>query len=111
MSDLIDSKPLFSFTRKGFTEVVVHGIVALKHQGLVLAGDDASTVVVTRSLLKPWQALATGGASGDQAFWVMGVASHSGQATHIEQLGELIKFTGATESDLVCPRSMPLDAA
>ncbi|MEI6397299.1 MAG: hypothetical protein WCO71_00890, partial [Pseudomonadota bacterium] len=66
MSDLVDSKPLFAFTRKGISEVVVHGIVALKHQGLQLVGGDASTIIVTRSLLKPWQALATGGATGDQ---------------------------------------------
>ncbi len=110
MSDLVDSKPLFAFTRKGISEVVVHGIVALKHQGLQLVGGDASTIIVTRSLLKPWQALATGGATGDQAFWVMGIASHSGQSNHIEQLHELIKVTGASESDLVCPRSLPLDS-
>ena len=110
MTDLVHSKPIFSFTRKGITEVVVHGIVALKHQGHPLVGPDAATVIVTRSLLKPWQAIATGGFDDEQSFWAMGFASHSGQQGHIEQLTALIHNTGAADAELVCPRSMPLDA-
>jgi L-asparaginase II len=110
MTDLIKAKPIFAFSRKDITEVVVHGIVALKHQGIPLTGDDASTVIVTRSLLKPWQAMATGGFNGSKAFWAMCVASHSGQPAHLEQLKELIQATGASEADLVCPRTLPLDA-
>ncbi len=109
MTDLIHAKPIFAFTRKGITEVVVHGIVALKHQGHPIGGDDAATVIVTRSLLKPWQAMATGGFDGEQSFWAMGFASHSGQPGHMEQLNKLIQQTGAAESELVCPRAMPLD--
>jgi L-asparaginase II len=111
MVDLISAKPIFAFTRKDITEVVVHGIVSLKHQGLPLTGDDASTVIVTRSLLKPWQALATGGFKRSKSFWAMSIASHSGLSSHIDQLKELIQETGASESDLVCPRTLPLDAS
>lgn len=110
MSELIDAKPLFAFTRKGITEVVVHGLLALKHQGMPLRSDDSSTVIVTRSLLKPWQALATGGLDQNQSFWAMGFASHSGQAQHLEQLRLLIAHSGAQEASLVCPRTFPLDA-
>jgi L-asparaginase II len=110
MADLIHAKPIFAFTRKDITEVVVHGIVALKHQGFPLTGEDASTVVVTRSLLKPWQALATGGFNRLKPFWAMSIASHSGLSSHLDQLKELIEATGASESDLVCPRTLPLDA-
>jgi L-asparaginase II len=109
MRELVDAKPIFAFTRKGITEVVVHGILALKHQGSVLESDDAATIIVTRSLLKPWQALATGGLDHRQPFWAMGFASHSGQAQHLEQLRHLMTQTGALESNLVCPRTFPLD--
>ncbi len=110
MSELIDAKPIFAFTRKGITEVVVHGLLALKHQGVPLRSDDASTVIVTRSLLKPWQALATGGIDRHHPFWAMGFASHSGQAQHLDQLRQLMAYSGANESNLVCPRTFPLDA-
>jgi len=109
MSELIDAKPIFSFTRKGITEVVVHGIVALKNQGQPLVCPEASTVIVTRSLLKPWQALATGGINSEHSYWAMGFASHSGQPQHMDQLKRFLADTGASESSLVCPRSFPLD--
>lgn len=109
MSSLIDAKPIFAFNRKGITEVVVHGLVELKKQGVASRSETASTIVVTRSLLKPWQALATGGFDRAQAFWAMGFASHSGQAQHLENLRELVANTGANEASLVCPRTFPLD--
>ena len=81
MTSLVDAKPIFSFKRKGVTEVVVHGVLEFKQQGVPLRSEHASTVVVTRSLLKPWQALAAGGFDRSRSFWAMGFASHSGQ-TH-----------------------------
>jgi L-asparaginase II len=109
MSDLVKAEPIFSFTRKGVTEVVVHGVVALKKQGVVLTGNGAITNIVTRSLLKPWQVMAVGGIDAEHKFWVMGVASHNGQTQHLEQITELMQFTGTKESDLVCPRTYALD--
>lgn len=109
MTDLVKAEPIFSFIRKGVTEVVVHGVVALKKQGVVLAGNCANTNIVTRSLLKPWQVMAVGGIDIEHKFWVMGVASHNGQPQHLEQINELMKFTGTQESDLVCPRTYSLD--
>ena len=64
MSDILQSKPIFSFSRRGIAEVVVHGIAAFKSEGQVLKGDSADVTIVTRSLLKPWQALGTGGFNG-----------------------------------------------
>lgn len=110
MTSLVDAKPIFSFKRKGVTEVVVHGVLEFKQQGVQLRSEHASTVIVTRSLLKPWQALAAGGFDRSQSFWAMGFASHSGQTHHLEQLRQLVSFTGAEESNLVCPRTFPLDA-
>jgi L-asparaginase II len=106
----MSARPLFSFSRKGIPEVVVHGIVAMKRQGQVLSGIDASSVLVTRSLLKPWQALASGGFDADHSYWAMGFASHSGEGVHLECLHKLIEATGASEQELVCPRVHPLDA-
>ncbi len=111
MTDLVKAEPIFSFTRKGVTEVVVHGVVALKKQGVVLSGNRANTSIVTRSLLKPWQVMAVGGIDAEHKFWVMGVASHNGQPQHLEQLNEFMKYTGTQESDLVCPRTYSLDYA
>lgn len=111
MNDLIKAQPIFAFTRRDITEVVVHGVVAMKHQGQGLVDPDASTVVVTRSLLKPWQAMATGGFHRSKSFWSMCIASHSGLASHLDNLREMIAETNVSEADLVCPRTLPLDAA
>lgn len=109
MSDLFASKPIFSFSRRGHPEVIVHGITAFKVQSQVLSGEFADTQIVTRSLLKPWQAMGAGGYQGSDPMWSMAIASHSGQATHIDQLVNLLEKTGAKEADLMCPRAFPMD--
>lgn len=102
---------MFSFSRRGVPEVVVHGLVAFKTEGQVLKGDSADTTIVTRSLLKPWQALGAGGFQSDDPMWAMAISSHSGQAPQIDQLVSLMHKTGAQESDLMCPRAYPMDPA
>ncbi|MCX6125875.1 MAG: asparaginase [Proteobacteria bacterium] len=109
MSDLFQSKPIFSFSRRGIPEVIVYGLTAFKVESQTLIGDSADAVVVTRSLLKPWQAMGTGGFQSDDPMWAMTISSHSGQLNHIDQLVNLMHRTGTQESDLVCPRAYPLD--
>ena len=75
MHDLLNAKPLFAFYRKAIPEVVVHGIVGFKQQGSALKGNDPETTIVTRSLLKPWQALAAGHFDGNDHFWAMAIKS------------------------------------
>ena len=109
MSDLLSAKPIFSLSRRGIPEVVIHGVTAFKTQDQTLKSQAADVMFVTRSLLKPWQALGAGGFSGDDPVWTMSISSHSGQPMHIEQLTALMERTHAKESELVCPRAFPLD--
>lgn len=111
MSDLLSAKPIFSLTRRGIPEVVVHGVTAFKSQGQTLMSDAADVTIVTRSLLKPWQAMGAGGFSADDPVWAMSISSHSGQPIHIEQLTTLMHQTHAQEADLMCPRAFPMDPA
>lgn len=109
-TSLYDSRPLFSFTRNGVPEVVVSGVAVLKRQGQPAPVPSDSLVFVSRSLLKPWQFLAMD-SEQTESFWILGLSSHSGQPHHIEALKELMAATGGHESELVCPRSLPLDSA
>lgn len=111
MSDLISAKPIFSLSRRGIPEVVIHGVTAFKTQDQTLKSQGADVMIVTRSLLKPWQALGAGGFNADDPIWAMTISSHSGQPMHIEQLKALMEKTHAQESELVCPRSFPMDPA
>lgn len=103
------SQPLFAFVRKSIPEVVVHGIVHIKRQGQEPTGHNLMTQVVGRSLLKPWQFLASH-VSGRERFWSMGLASHSSQSIHVENLELLAKAASSGESELFCPRSFPMDS-
>jgi L-asparaginase II len=101
-------KPIFSLTRKSIPEIIVSGLVHTKRQGEDASGHNPSVQLVGRSLLKPWQFLASD-ASGKEAFWSLGLASHSCQSVHLEQLDLLSKAAEAGENELYCPRSFPLD--
>lgn len=109
MSDLFNCKPIFAFLRRGYPEVVVNGLTAFKVESQTLIGDSANALIVTRSLLKPWQALGAGGFDSNDPMWAMGIASHSGQANQIDQLVNLMHKTHSQESELMCPRAFPMD--
>jgi L-asparaginase II len=109
LADLFQSKPIFSFSRKGIPEVLVQGIVGFKVESKVFEGDTADTLIVTRSLLKPWQALGSGNFSSDSPMWAMAISSHSGQEMHLDHLVNFMHSAGLQESDLVCPRAFPMD--
>jgi len=103
-----DQTPLFALARKGVAEVVVGGVSYFKAEGEKLTGSDPNVVLIARSLLKPWQFLAAD-VAGDEPYWALGLASHSGQPHHMEQLRKLGEVAGAGEDELFCPRGFPLD--
>lgn len=108
MKSIDSGKPIFAFVRKDFPEVILHACWAVKYQGKALASEYSDMYFVTRSLLKPWQLLAIS-KIGEEDYWTLGFSSHSGQVQHMEQLQKLMEAVGASEGDLVCPRSFPLD--
>ena len=100
---------MFVFTRKGIPEIAVQGMGAIRESsGATFSNAAVNLQFITRSLLKPWQFIASDVGS-HEAFLTMGFASHSAQPAHIEALRALCEFSGAGEQDLICPRSWPLD--
>lgn len=100
---------MFMFARGTTPEIAVQGIGTVReHDGDTFTNAPTSLKFVTRSLLKPWQYLAAD--VGDQTpFWSLGFASHSAQPPQMEALKALCEEASVTESDLICPRSWPLD--
>ena len=110
---LNDARPLFALSRKGVAEVVISGVSYVKVEGDKIQGENPGVVLISRSLLKPWQFLAVDMPPEDvtspEPFWALGLASHSGQAHHMEQLKKLGEIARAGEDELFCPRHFPLD--
>jgi hypothetical protein len=119
---LTSQRPLFALARKGVPEIVVNGAAWHKVDGEPVHGDLEDVMLPARALLMPWQFIACdpqgdGGAPQSQgataeaaeSFWVLGIASHSGQPHHHEGLRRLADVAGAGEEALVCPRVWPLD--
>ena len=107
-STLIEkSRPLFALERKGVPEVVISGVCASVDGLAAPEGDECH--IILRSLFKPWQFLALD--IGDESpMWAMGLGSHSAQEEQLKALFQLCQGIGASESDLICPRSFPMDA-
>ncbi len=112
---LTNAEPLFGLARRGVAEIVISGAGYMKVEGDTIQGSDPGTMIIARSLLKPWQFLAADMPDETQpdageTFWALGLASHSGQAHHMEQLRHLcLAAGGGGEDDLFCPRHFPLD--
>jgi L-asparaginase II len=111
---LTHSTPLFALARGGVAEVVISGASYVKlegggHTDKNIRGSDPTVTLIARSLLKPWQFLAADVAPSKEAFWALGLASHSGQALHMDELQRLARTAGAGEDELFCPRGFPLD--
>jgi L-asparaginase II len=103
-----DLTPLFALARRGIAEVVITGVSYFKTENGAILGSDPSVVMIARSLLKPWQFLACD-TGGTEAFWALGLSSHSGQAHHMDELQHLSQVAQAGEDELFCPRGYPLD--
>lgn len=99
------------------------GFVESRHAGsaVVLTGDgqllralgDVSTPVLTRSSMKPFQAVAVMSSGvtlrGEDA--AIATASHSGTRRHADLARGLLARAGVTESALACPAAWPDDSA
>ncbi len=79
------------------------------------AWGDAAHVTLTRSAIKPWQALpfvvdgaAEGFGVGDEEL-ALACGSHAGQPEHIEVLERLMTKTGVSVDHLRCPGHAPFD--
>jgi len=105
---LHEAKPLFAFTRGGREEVVINGFAVFKAQGSA-ASPGGNEQLYARSLLKPWQALAVD-TFGPEAYWAIGIASHSGEARHLQALNELAAAEGLSLVNLQCPKAKPAQA-
>jgi L-asparaginase II len=107
---LSDLTPLFALARKGIAEIVISGVSYFKVEGQKIQGSDPNVMIIARSLLKPWQFLAAD-VGGNESIWALGLASHSGQPHHMEELRHLSEVAHAGEDELFCPRGYPLDPA
>src|SRR5262245_60356510 len=96
---LSHATPLFALARKGLAEVAIAGVAYVKVEGEKIIGNDPTVMLAGRSLMKPWQFLAAD-VAGDEPHWALGLASHSGQPHHLEQLRKLCEIAGAGEDEL-----------
>ena len=109
---LQDAPPLFSLGRGGYSEQLVSGFTAL------LVGEQFFTSwqagcdlrLPGRSLLKPWQYLATSGTMQSESD-LLGIASHSGQAQHIAAIEAKMRRLNITDDQLVCSQCWPYDSS
>jgi L-asparaginase len=102
-------RPIFALLRGDLPEIVVHGTVFVKQEGKDATGSDSAVPIIARSLLKPWQFLASQVADFSQPFWIMGVSSHGSQPAQLEMLNAMAKFLELSDDNLYCPRVFPLD--
>ncbi len=108
--------PAVEFTRGGSVESVHHAAAAVvDHTGRVLARiGDPQLVTLTRSSLKPFQALASVLRGYPECFGLtarhlaLGCASHSGEPQHIQAAQEILDAIGAGIADLNCGVHIPL---
>jgi L-asparaginase II len=99
----------FLFSRQDVPEVCVRGTANIM-LGEELLGTNPETILIARSLLKPWQFLGCEiSFDVSDGFWVLGLSSHSGQQIHIDGLARLAQVAKANEEELFCPRTFSLD--
>jgi arylformamidase len=110
---MLSAKPLFSLLRGGHEEVCVYGeVVVCRGDGGVYRSGEAGSRLVARSLLKPFQFLATGLAAGRdiEPRHVPALGSISATAPQVDQLRTWYAAPGldATLGKLVLPGAFPL---
>ncbi len=109
-SQLTGAVPLFALTRGPQLELVVHGAYSWISASSSMSEQPTAHIrVPCRSLLKPWQLLATGVAI-EGSDGVMPLASHAGTKLHVEALSRLSRALGVLEEELLCPSCLPMDA-
>ncbi len=97
--------------RGEISEVVIRGMASFKDGGKVYSESQDShldTPIWARSLLKPWQFMAT--LSQDMTihpFFAMALSSHQGELEHRRALIELALHLELDETRLCCPAVLP----
>jgi len=108
--------PLARVTRGDAIDSVHYGSVAVVDRDgyLVFAAGDPHHLTMTRSALKPLQALSFVARSGvehfgyDQAQVALLCSSHSGEPRHVEAVTDMLERAGCTPDDLQCGIHPPL---
>jgi L-asparaginase II len=107
--------PLALLTRGDAVESIHFGSVAVvdRHGALLHAAGDPHFPTMTRSALKPFQAMPFVAAGGierfgySQAQVALLCASHSGEARHVEAVGDMLARAGNADNDLQCGTHAP----
>jgi len=107
--------PLAVVTRGDAIDAVHHGSVAVvdRDGALLYAAGDPHFLTMTRSALKPLQAMPFVAAGGVERFGYTDAqvallcASHSGEPRHVEAVAQMLAQSGSTADDLQCGTHAP----
>jgi arylformamidase len=111
---MLAARPLFSLLRGGHEEVCVYGeVVVCRGDGGVYRSGEAGSRLVARSLLKPFQFIATGLASAARDLEPRHVAALGSISATPEQVEQLRAWyaaagLGVATPELVVPGALPL---
>ncbi|HKW81852.1 MAG TPA: asparaginase [Casimicrobiaceae bacterium] len=108
--------PLARVTRGDATESLHYGSVAVvdREGRLLFAAGDPSTLTMTRSALKPLQAVPLVAAGGIERFGfsveqtALLCASHSGEPRHVTAVADMLRRAGCSPEELQCGVHPPL---
>ena len=108
--------PLARVTRGDATESIHYGSVAVvdREGRLLFAAGDPSTLTMTRSALKPLQAVPLVAAGGIERFGfsveqtALLCASHSGEPRHVTAVADMLRRAGCSPEELQCGVHPPL---
>jgi L-asparaginase II len=107
--------PLAQLTRGAAVESIHYGSIAVvDRQGRLLsAAGDPAVVTMTRSALKPFQAMPFVAAGGPERFGyskaqvALLCASHSGEPCHVDAVADMLARAGNSPDDLRCGTHAP----
>jgi L-asparaginase II len=108
--------PLAKFIRGTVVESIHYGSIAVvdRDGALLAAAGDTTFVTMTRSSLKPFQALPFVAAGGPERFGyaqaqiALLCASHSGEPRHVEAVADMLTRAGNSPAHLQCGTHAPL---
>ncbi|MCW2497648.1 asparaginase [Jatrophihabitans sp.] len=100
---------LIEVVRDGYVESVHRGSIVLLEPAGVLTAGTADDPVFPRSALKPLQSVAMldAGFIGRGASLALSMASHDGEAMHVDGARATLAAAGLDESALQCPAALP----
>ena len=94
--------------RDSIPEVLIQGAFAWHDGQRFISSHGSDIEIPARSLLKPWQLLATNLLS-QQSDVSMALASHNGTESHIVEIEDLARRLAVGEGEILCPKSWPMD--